>query len=42
MAPGSLLQVQVIQGLDHDQLFDEVNRVLPTLVAFTIGRFPLE
>jgi pimeloyl-ACP methyl ester carboxylesterase len=35
--PGSLLQVQVVESLDHDQLFDDIDRVFPTLFAFTQG-----
>jgi len=34
--PGSQLQAQVVVGLDHDQLFDQVDRVLPLLLSFTI------
>jgi pimeloyl-ACP methyl ester carboxylesterase len=33
--PRSQLTVQVIQGLDHDQLFDAVDRILPILLAFS-------
>ena len=41
--PGSLLQVQVVEGLDHDQLFDDIARVFPLLSAFTqCGKITLE
>lgn len=33
--PGSRVQVQIVGGLDHEQLFDEIDRVLATMVAFT-------
>jgi pimeloyl-ACP methyl ester carboxylesterase len=33
--PGSLLQVQVVEGLDHDQLFEAVDQILPILLAFS-------
>ena len=32
---GSRVQVQVVEGLDHNQAFDEVDRVFPILMAFT-------
>jgi pimeloyl-ACP methyl ester carboxylesterase len=32
---GSRVQVHVVEGLGHDQVFDEIDRVLPTMVAFT-------
>ena len=35
--PGSLLQVQVVEGLDHDQLFETVERVFPFLSDFMQG-----
>ena len=31
----SKVQVQIIQGLDHDQVFDEVDRVFPIMLEFT-------
>ena len=33
--PGSRLQVHVVEGLDHNQAFDDIDRVFPTLLAFT-------
>jgi pimeloyl-ACP methyl ester carboxylesterase len=33
--PGSLFQVQVVEGLDHDQLFEAVDQILPVLLAFS-------
>ena len=35
--PGSRVQVEIVAGLDHEQLFDEVDRVLEAMVAFTRG-----
>lgn len=35
--PGSLLQVQVVEGLDHDQIFETIDRVFPILSAFMRG-----
>lgn len=32
---GSMVQVHIVEGLDHEQLFDEIDRVLPTMLAFT-------
>jgi pimeloyl-ACP methyl ester carboxylesterase len=32
---GSQVQVQFLQGLDHDQVFDQIDQVLPILLAFT-------
>ena len=32
---GSRVQVQVFRGLDHEQAFDEIDRVFPTMLAFT-------
>jgi len=32
---GSQLQAQVMDGLDHGQVFDEIERVFPTLLAFS-------
>jgi pimeloyl-ACP methyl ester carboxylesterase len=32
---GSKMQVQVVEGLDHNQAFDEIDRVFPTMLAFT-------
>lgn len=31
----SMVQVAVVKGLDHQQVFDEIDRVLPTLLGFT-------
>ena len=36
--PGSLLLVQVVEGLDHDQLFEAVDQILPILFAFSEKR----
>jgi pimeloyl-ACP methyl ester carboxylesterase len=32
---GSLVQVHLVEGLDHDQVFDQIDRVYPTMLAFT-------
>lgn len=32
---GSLVQVQVVEGLNHDTAFDEIGRVYPIILAFT-------
>jgi pimeloyl-ACP methyl ester carboxylesterase len=32
---GSMLHVQVVEGSDHSQAFDEIDRVLPPMLAFT-------
>jgi pimeloyl-ACP methyl ester carboxylesterase len=32
---GSRVQVQILEGLDHEQAFDEIDRVFPTMLAFT-------
>ena len=32
---GSRVQVHVVQGLDHEQVFDEIDKVFPTMLAFT-------
>jgi hypothetical protein len=32
---GSRVQVNTVEGLDHYQVFDEINRVFPTMLAFT-------
>jgi len=32
---GSRVQVHIVEGLDHDQAFDEIDRVFPTMLAFT-------
>jgi pimeloyl-ACP methyl ester carboxylesterase len=32
--PGSQVQVQVMAGLGHEQVFDEIEAVFPTLQAF--------
>ncbi len=32
---GSKVRVHIVEGLDHNQVFDEVDRVLPTMLDFT-------
>jgi pimeloyl-ACP methyl ester carboxylesterase len=32
---GSRVQVHIVEGLDHNQVFDEIDWVLPTMLAFT-------
>jgi pimeloyl-ACP methyl ester carboxylesterase len=32
---GSRVQLQLIEGLNHEQVFEEIDRVFPTLLAFT-------
>lgn len=32
---GSMLQAQIMEGLEHDQVFEEIDRVLPVMLAFT-------
>jgi pimeloyl-ACP methyl ester carboxylesterase len=32
---GSRVQAQIVQGLDHEQVFDEIDRVFPAMLAFT-------
>ena len=32
---GSKVQAQVLEGLNHEQVFDDIDRVFPTLLAFT-------
>jgi hypothetical protein len=32
---GSRVQVHTIEGLDHEQAFAEIDRVFPTMLAFT-------
>jgi pimeloyl-ACP methyl ester carboxylesterase len=32
---GSRVQVHLFEGLDHEQVFDEIDRVFPTMLAFT-------
>ncbi len=32
---GSLVQVQIIEGLNHEQVFDQIDVVLPAMLAFT-------
>jgi hypothetical protein len=32
---GSQVQVQLLQGLNHEQVFDQIDQVLPILLAFT-------
>jgi pimeloyl-ACP methyl ester carboxylesterase len=34
---GSRVQVHLVEGLDHEQVFDEVDRVFPTMLAFTLS-----
>ena len=33
--PGSSVQLHIVDGLNHGQVFDEINTVFPTLLAFT-------
>ena len=35
---GSRVQVHSVEGLDHDQVFTEIDRVFPTMLAFTKQR----
>jgi hypothetical protein len=30
-----ITQVHIVEGLDHDQAFDEIDKVLPTMLALT-------
>jgi hypothetical protein len=32
---GSRVQVHMVEGLGHEQVFEEIDRVFPTLLAFT-------
>jgi len=32
---GSRVQVSILEGLNHEQVFDEIDRVLPIMLAFT-------
>ncbi|MCJ7662224.1 MAG: alpha/beta hydrolase [Anaerolineales bacterium] len=32
---GSLVQVYVIEGLDHEEAYTEIDKVFPILLAFT-------
>ena len=32
---GSRVQVRIVEGLDHEQAFAEIDRVFPTMLAFT-------
>lgn len=32
---GSRVQVSIVEGLSHEQVFDEIDRVLPIMLAFT-------
>ena len=32
---GSRVQVHIVEGLDHEQVFTEIDRVFPTMLAFT-------
>jgi hypothetical protein len=32
---GSRVQVTILEGLNHEQVFDEMDRVLPLMLAFT-------
>jgi pimeloyl-ACP methyl ester carboxylesterase len=34
---GSRVQVQIVDGLDHEGVFDEIDRVFPIMLAFTVG-----
>lgn len=34
---GTLVQVRVVEGLDHEQLFNDIERVLPSMLDFTLG-----
>jgi pimeloyl-ACP methyl ester carboxylesterase len=34
---GTWFQVHIVEGLDHNQVFDDVDRVFPTMHAFTIS-----
>lgn len=36
---GSLVQVQMVEGLDHEQVFDQIDAVFPAMLAFTIGEY---
>jgi len=31
---GSRVQVQIVEGLDHNQVFDGIDKVFPTMLAF--------
>jgi pimeloyl-ACP methyl ester carboxylesterase len=33
--PGSRVQVHIVEGLDHNQVFDEIDTVFPVMLAFT-------
>lgn len=32
---GSRVQVHIVEGLDHEQVFTEIDRVFPIMLAFT-------
>ncbi len=32
---GSRIQAHIVEGLDHNQVFDQIDRVFPTMLAFT-------
>jgi len=32
---GTRVEMQIVEGLNHEQVFDEIDRVFPTLLAFT-------
>jgi pimeloyl-ACP methyl ester carboxylesterase len=32
---GSRVQVHVVEGLDHEQVFEQIDQVLPVMLAFT-------
>ncbi len=32
---GSLVQIQIIEGLNHEQVFDQIDAVFPAMLAFT-------
>jgi pimeloyl-ACP methyl ester carboxylesterase len=35
---GSLVKAQILEGLSHDQVFDEINRVFPIMLEFTLAQ----
>jgi pimeloyl-ACP methyl ester carboxylesterase len=37
---GSQVQVHIVEGLDHEQVFEQIDRVFPTMLAFTQARKP--
>ncbi len=34
---GSLVQAHIVKGMDHEQVFDEVDRVFPVMLAFALS-----